>query len=191
MANLTDNRKEKKESLGIRNNNPINLRRSTIKWAGKVTSKTDTFEVFAMTWQGVRAGVLDMTNDIAKGKNTITKLIHEFAPPNENNTKAYIKTVSGAVGIGANTVIKKDDFNLFLKLVPAMIRIESGANASKFITTDDIQKGITEAFISRGYKLPTGVKNVVREKKKGTAISITEILIAVFLIIGLLLFLNK
>lgn len=179
---LTNNLNKSNLSRGVRNNNPLNLRITPIKWGGEINGNDNDFETFATTWQGVRAGVLDITNDISKGKNTIEKLINQFAPPTENNTKSYIDTVSKVVGISPTTKIKKDDYALFLKLIPAMIRVENGTSANA-VTTEDILKGIQEAFKYRGYKIGAqDEKNIIPQK--GTIIS-------VFAGIALVLFLAK
>ena len=80
-------------SRGIRNNNPGNLVKTSIQWKGKVKGSDSRFETFANIYYGVRAAGLDLIADIKKGKNTIRKLITEYAPPNENDTTAYINKV--------------------------------------------------------------------------------------------------
>ena len=69
---------------GIRNNNPGNLVRTKIKWVGKIPFAESTdqkFEQFRSVEYGIRAMAADLLNDIDKGKNTIQKIVYEFAPP--------------------------------------------------------------------------------------------------------------
>lgn len=180
---LTDNR-QIKTSRGVRNNNPLNLRKGVV-WQYSINDPNEkSFMTFGKTWQGIRAGVLDLTNDIAKGKNTLTKLISEFAPPNENDTKKYISDVATAAGVEPNALIDRKNFNTISKIVAAMIVKENGPAPAKFVTTDDIFEGVKSAFIYRGYKLtPT-------DEKTNTTASKVE-LISVFVGIGAVLFLLK
>lgn len=119
---------------GIRNNNPGNLIRTAIDWRGKVPHErnTDTrFEQFETTagvpghiW-GIRAMLMDVRSDIRKGLTTIKALITEYAPPVENNTAAYIKAVSSAVGIAPDAPILIAHYPA---LMAAIIKHENGVN---------------------------------------------------------------
>jgi hypothetical protein len=149
---LTDNRKIE-TTRGVRNNNPMNLRKGVAFQYQVENPNEKSFMTFGKTWQGIRAGVLDLTNDIAKGKNTITSLISQFAPPSENNTAAYINNVAKATGLKPDEVIDRKNFVLMCKLVNSIIAVENGANALKFVTSQDITEGVKSAFTYRGYKL--------------------------------------
>ena len=149
---LTDNRGIA-TTRGVRNNNPMNLRKG-VAFQYQVENPSETaFMTFGKTWQGIRAGVLDITNDISKGKNTLTSLISQFAPPSENNTVNYINNVASATGLKPDEIIDRKNFALMCKLVSAIISIENGANALKFVTAQDINEGVKSAFTYRGYKL--------------------------------------
>ncbi|BDD02464.1 hypothetical protein [Persicobacter psychrovividus] len=118
---------------GIRNNNPGNLISTNVAWKGKLPS-SGRFEVFKAPVWGVRALIKDLVNDIQKGKNTVTQLIHEFAPPHENNTQAYINHVSKALNINKGTPIQATKDNI-RTLVFAIDKMENGnhyINASLF-----------------------------------------------------------
>lgn len=85
---------------GLRNNNPFNLVKSSIKWDGKKSQSTDSsFEQFDNYFVGLRAGMLDLTNDINKGKNDLNSLMHEFAPKHGNDTTGYINTLAKSLGL--------------------------------------------------------------------------------------------
>lgn len=114
---------------GIRNNNPGNLRITNIKWQGKVPVAQNTdeaFEQFQSMAFGIRAMLMDIINDIKKGKNTLQTLISEFAPSNENNTAAYVAFVSRVANVPANAVIRPDDRATLGRIIAAMIRKENG-----------------------------------------------------------------
>lgn len=180
---LTDNRGLKGVSRGIRNNNPLNLRKG-VKFAYMVENPNDKeFMTFGKSWQGIRAAVLDITNDIAKGKNTLTKLITEFAPPVENDTNNYINIVSRNTGINKDTLLNQRDFNFMINLVKAKIEVENGTKNAKLITQEDIYEGVKTAFLYRGYKIPIVAKKIVTDQKNG--------LISLGLLIGATLLILK
>ena len=164
---LTDNRGLTGVSRGIRNNNPLNLKKG-VKFAYMIENPNEkTFMTFSKSWQGIRAAVLDITNDIAKGKNTLTKLITEFAPPVENDTNNYINIVSRNTGIKKDSLLNQRDFNFMLNLVRAKIEVENGSRNAKLITKEDIYEGVKSAFLYRGYKLPTVAQKPVTDQKTG------------------------
>ncbi|SNY70955.1 hypothetical protein SAMN02744778_03106 [Pantoea sp. GL120224-02] len=58
--------------------------------------------------------------------NTISGIIHRWAPPEENDTQAYIDSVSTVTGIPAHQHIDLMDGNTRLKLIRAIIVHENG-----------------------------------------------------------------
>lgn len=124
---------------GQRNNNPGNLVKTNIKWQGKVESDRNSdghFEQFYEMKFGVRALIKDLLNDIKKGKNTLPKLISEFAPAHENNTDGYIRRVSKLTGIGINEIIQPTASKIEA-LVKAIIQVENG---KQFISSNDFKQ---------------------------------------------------
>lgn len=127
---------------GLRNNNPGNLVKTNIKWQGKVTINTDgKFEQFVNIHFGIRAMLKDLINDINKGKNTVSKLILEYAPPNENDTNNYIDLVSKSIGATPNQKLTVINVDFLFALSRAIFKVELGPS-HKDITDTDIQKAI-------------------------------------------------
>ena len=91
------------EPRGIRNNNPLNIRRSKDKWQGLRTLQEDKefFQFSEMKW-GWRAAFVILCRTYYKkyGLKTISDIIYRWAPPKENNTAAYIRRVSDYISIG-------------------------------------------------------------------------------------------
>lgn len=89
----------KKIPRGIRNNNPLNIRVGN-KWVGEVDIKTDKeFEQFTDVKYGIRAAILILYRYVFKsGLHTIRDILHRWAPPVENNTKAYEQSVRFFIG---------------------------------------------------------------------------------------------
>jgi hypothetical protein len=179
---LTDNRKIN-TTRGIRNNNPMNLVKGVDFQYQVANPKEDKFMTFGKTWQGIRAGVLDITSDISKGKNTLKILINEYAPKFENDTTGYINTLAKRLNIGANDILNRKDEKFMFNLVKSIIVVENGAGSLKFITDEDIKEGINSAFIYRGYKVTPKAKKADTGKENG--------LISVIVGVGVVLFLAK
>ena len=87
---------------GIRNNNPLNIRRSKDQWKGLADAQTDrAFRQFKSLEYGWRAAFYLLTRTYYHKYRlfTIRKIIKRWAPSNENDTEAYIKKVSDLTGI--------------------------------------------------------------------------------------------
>jgi len=130
--------------LGLRNNNPGNLRplSSGVKWMGEIEpDTTNNFSRFSDIAYGLRAMITDITGDIVNdGNNTLRKLITAYAPPSENNTSAYISTVSTKTGLAPDQAIPVNTYWI-TKIILAKMQVELGANYAARITGNDIQEG--------------------------------------------------
>ena len=130
--------KKQRIPRGIRNNNPLNLRVGN-NWKGEVSQPTDhTFEQFTEMKWGVRAAFIVLRNYIVRHKcNTIRKIISRWAPANENNTLAYIATVSQRANIQPDEPISFDNTCQMIALLLAMCFVENGQE----IALDDVVEG--------------------------------------------------
>jgi hypothetical protein len=88
---------------GIRNNNPMNLRRTRDQWLGLAPVQTDPeYFQFASLQYGLRAGGVVLLNYQSRyGLNTVRGIIARYAPEHENPTDAYIANVAARLKIGA------------------------------------------------------------------------------------------
>ena len=87
---------------GIRNNNPLNIRRSKDKWKGMRAVQSDAqFCQFESLEWGWRAAFWLLTRTYYHKYRlfTIRAIVQKWAPAIENNTKAYIANVSRLTGI--------------------------------------------------------------------------------------------
>ena len=81
---------------GIRNNNPLNIRRSKDQWKGLRAQQTDAqFCQFETLEYGWRAAFYLLTRTYYHKYRlfTIKAIISKWAPPNENQTARYIENV--------------------------------------------------------------------------------------------------
>ena len=87
---------------GIRNNNPLNIRKSKDKWKGlSLTQNDPSFCQFESLEYGWRAAFYLLTRTYYHKYRlyTIRAIISKWAPPCENNSKAYVENVSRLTGI--------------------------------------------------------------------------------------------
>ena len=94
---------EVKLPRGIRNNNPLNIRKSADKWQGLSTLQEDQefFQFETIEWGWRAAFVILCKTYYGKYKlRTIRDIVSRWAPAKENNTPAYIRHVSDYTGIG-------------------------------------------------------------------------------------------
>ena len=87
---------------GIRNNNPLNIRKSKDQWQGMKKEQTDPsfcqFENLAYGWRAAFK-LLTRTYYHTYRLYTIRAIVTKWAPPNENNSRAYVENVSRLTGI--------------------------------------------------------------------------------------------
>ena len=120
---------------GIRNNNPLNIRHSKDQWQGRREKQTDkSFVQFKSRVYGYRAAFVLLRNYIAKGKDTIGKIIAKWAPSSDgNNTQSYINYVSSTTGISASHTLRWEDKDDLVEIVRSMAHMESGIIEDKVL----------------------------------------------------------
>lgn len=101
---------------GLRNNNPLNIRRNNTKWQGLSATQTDkSFFQFKTMAYGYRAAFKTLQTYILNKYDTdkdgtaneLEDVIMRWAPPCENNTEVYIATVEKRSGISRLININK------------------------------------------------------------------------------------
>ena len=125
---------------GYRNNNPLNGRKNAANaWKGKVVPGSDpAFEQFITMAYGYRCALYLLRKYIGQGHNTIRKIVTKWAPPSENNTASYVNSVATRTGIGADTMLSRDDSERLCKIAWAMAWSENGRPPASM---DDIYAG--------------------------------------------------
>lgn len=127
VGNLVSNR-------GLRDNNPGNIRRSSDKWQGAL-SQADViggggvwdaaFVQFETIGYGVRAlGHTLLTYNSRYGLNTVRQIVNRYAPPNENDTDAYVDFVAERLQVSPDAQI--DVGSWLPQLAAAIMRRETG-----------------------------------------------------------------
>lgn len=108
---------------GIRNHNPGNIRAGD-NWRGMVGTDDAGFVVFDSPAYGIRAMQRILNSYRARGVNTVRAIINTWAPPNENNTSAYVDHVAKVLGVAPDEIlpVERD-----ASLIAAIIKHENGA----------------------------------------------------------------
>lgn len=135
-------------ALGLRNNNPGNLRPlpGGQKWQGEIErDSVNNFSRFQDVGYGLRAMITDITGDIVnKKQNTLRKLIMAYAPPGDNNnTAAYISRVASATGLNPDQLIPVNQATIE-KIVRAKLSVELGPTDAARLLPGDYQEGFAK-----------------------------------------------
>ena len=132
---------------GIRNNNPLNIRRNGDHFQGEVVPGSDReFKQFTSMAYGYRAAFVVLGTYLTHGRNTVEKIIRAWAPPTENNTEAYIANVEKRSGVGRTKVLTAESGGDYRKIVAAMSHCENGVPANM-------------ADVEAGFRLQTKIRN--------------------------------
>lgn len=128
-----------KISRGLRNNNPLNIRRNNTLWRGlSPVQNDDDFFCFTARHWGYRAALMTLRNYRKRHKlNTLSEWIHRWAPPVENNTDAYVRFVSKKTGFPGDFVPDINDARQMCAIVSAMSHMENGVPA----VAEEVEKG--------------------------------------------------
>ena len=140
---------------GIRNNNPGNIRVSKDQWEG-MTGDDGAFVTFDSPESGVRALGKNLLSYGRQGYDSIEKIINRWAPPNENDTKAYIDSVVAATGIPATQSLDLSDPDTLSSLAQAISFHETGSRYDPEV----YQQGVARALNGISPKTPPVSANV-------------------------------
>ena len=131
-----------KQARGIRNNNPGNIRNSERNdWKGEVSKaykKAQVFEEFETMSDGVRA-MMRLLQKYQRSYNlhTVKEIVERWAPRNENDTAAYVRTVCKEMQMPECCGLDLTDKGTMCALVDAMCYVENGVH----IDMADIEAG--------------------------------------------------
>lgn len=126
-------------SRGIKNCNPGNIRRSSVRYLGEVTPSRDKeFKQFVSMTYGYRAMFVLLDSYARRyGLRTIRTMLNRYAPPEENFTQGYIRFVANNSGIGADELVDTRSARDMIPIVMAMSEIENGVKPN----TDEVGEG--------------------------------------------------
>ena len=122
---------------GLRNNNPLNIRRVPGQhWKGQeppsnspLKGEDREFVRFSSMEYGIRAAFCILDTYRRKYQDVcVEDIINRWAPPSENDTRKYVETVCRLTGFGGKERLEESQLPA---LVYAMAFVECGAPISK------------------------------------------------------------
>jgi hypothetical protein len=149
---------EPTQTRGFLNCNPGNMDRSDPPWNGEIRDVAKCvndvqrselthgrFCVFVDAQHGIRAMVKNLRAYRDRlGCRSVSQYITRWAPPNENNTAAYIGRVCHGLGVGPDDVVDIERRPVMRALVEAIICVECAGNP---YTGNEIDEGLTLAGV--------------------------------------------
>ena len=120
-----------KQPRGLRNNNPLNIRKSRkTTWVGQSEKQEDRdFVQFCSMAYGYRAAFKVLQNyRVLYDCMTLRQYIHRWAPPIENNTDAYVNSVARTAGVNPDALLPspRKGRAVWVKIVAGMHLVENG-----------------------------------------------------------------
>ena len=127
-----------KQTRGYLNNNPGNMDRGEPPWNGEIRDVAmcqndmqrmemthGRFCVFERAVMGIRAMAKNLLAYHDRlGCDTIREYIERWAPPNENNTEAYVAQVASRLACSPDEPIEIRDPKVMEAIIDGIIRVE-------------------------------------------------------------------
>lgn len=130
--------------LGIRSNNPGNLRPMSTRWQGELDPDPRGYCVFDAPENGIRAMAKNLLAYQEKHSlRTVDRIVSRWAPGSENDTEAYILAVCASTGYRRDEKLNLREPATLEAIVRAIIRHENGVQPYDDLV---ISKGIVRAL---------------------------------------------
>ena len=115
----------------VRNNNPLNIRRTNTKWQGMSAEQHDkSFCQFNEMKYGWRAAFILLCKTYYEKRRlrTVREIISTWAPDFENNTSVYIKRVSAWADVEQDSELPspRDNEAIWMRIAYCMACVEGG-----------------------------------------------------------------
>ena len=143
---------------GLRNNNPLNIRRSASQWQGMRTEQTDrAFVQFTSMVMGYRAAWRTLETyykhfEAERKPFTPRNIIYRWAPPMENDSEAYLRRICHLTTLAGNAplsrpsrILTSEDKEKLVSLIAAMACVENGIKMEA-VSKEDIRTARRMAF---------------------------------------------
>lgn len=131
-------------ALGLRNNNPGNLRA-----APNTSGRNGGFVQFPTAHDGLAALARQLQLYADRGNNTLSGILHTYAPSGENNTQAYIRSVSDSTGYQPREKLDMHNPGVLQQVMAAIIHHENGAQP---YSASEISQGIHTSINDERWK---------------------------------------
>lgn len=129
----------------LRNNNPGNIVYGDFAKRHGAIGSDGRFAIFPDAETGSRAMDALLESYGRRGFDTVAEIINRWAPPSENNTSAYAKTVASRLGVGVNDPLDLSDPTVRAALAREIARFEGDASAYVSPSEARVPKGALAA----------------------------------------------
>ncbi|CAI1502968.1 Uncharacterised protein [Serratia grimesii] len=146
-------------ALGLRNNNPGNLRA-----APNTTGRNGGFVTFETPADGLAALSRQLMLFGDRGNNTLNSMIPTYAPSSENNTQAYIDVVAKQTGFNPAEPLDLHSPEVLEKLIPAIIKHENGTQP---FSSEDIDLAIDDSVNDRRWQGLRDRNRLLEQRQSG------------------------
>lgn len=146
-------------ALGLRNNNPGNLRA-----APNTTGRNGGFVTFETPADGLAALSRQLMLFGDRGNNTLNSMIPTYAPSSENNTQAYIDVVAKQTGFNPAEPLDLHSPEVLEKLIPAIIKHENGTQP---FSIEDIDLAIDDSVNDRRWQGLRDTNRLLEQRQSG------------------------
>lgn len=146
-------------SRGLRNNNAGNVRS-----APNAVGHDGGFPIFANSRDGNAALARQLMLYGDRGNNTLSGIIHTYAPNNENNTQGYINAVSRMTGLNPYDRLDLHSPDVLQKLIPAIIKHENGTQP---FSSEEINLAIDDSVNDRRWQGLRDRNRLLEQRQSG------------------------
>lgn len=148
-----------RNSRGLRNNNAGNVRS-----APNAVGHDGGFPIFANPRDGNAALARQLMLYGDRGNNTLSGIIHTYAPSNENNTQAYINAVSRMTGFNPYDRLDLHSPDVLQQLIPAIIKHENGTQP---FSSEEINLAIDDSVNDRRWQGLRDRNRLLEQRQSG------------------------
>ena len=166
---MTDRRGKHHLSVGLRNNNPGNILRTSINWKGEVSGNTGLHEIFILSEYGLRALYKQIITTAKRTFGNPLSFAQDYTGANSLIVGNYADAILKAIEPKNRIDLNKGDI---IKVAKVLVKFENGNDA----------KIIKESEYQNAWEL-LNIKNGTKSEKQTS-----KLLPLLFVSLGLLLF---
>lgn len=158
-------------SRGLRNMNPGNLDFRHQEGAELEQHATPRFARFKTMEDGISAFARQMQLYASRGQDTVRSIISKYAPPNENNTVAYMNGLAKSLGVGVDQHMAPGGSFDDDKLRTLMAGVSKIENSKGQLSLDQINAGI------RLYRQRSAVRTAAPQNTSTTDVKVGQVIV--------------
>ena len=147
---VTDHRGKAALERGVRNNNPLNIKKKVSNaWDGIAEDQSgdSIFATFESAEYGIRAALRTLVTYQNKHKlRTPSEMLARWAPPSENIVSDYVATVKELSGLSMDDPMVIGNNQKTLDLIRSMIAMENSQKAMRGYSSNTYNRALQLAF---------------------------------------------